>query len=146
MKARGAIEILLVEDSPSDAFITQEALKEATFPTRVHLVSDGVEAMAFLRRESQYSESPRPDIILLDLNTPRKDGREVLNEIKADASLKRIPVAVLTSSSAESDISTAYDLHANCYITKPSTFGKFKEVIRSLEHFWFRSVTLPSND
>jgi chemotaxis family two-component system response regulator Rcp1 len=137
------IEILLVEDSPSDAFITQEALKEAKFSTRVHLVPDGVEAMAFLRRAAPYAKSPRPDIILLDLNTPRKDGREVLDEVKADGQLKLIPVVVLTSSSAESDIHKAYELHANCYITKPSTFDNFKNVVRALENFWFNCVTLP---
>src|SRR5690348_1429990 len=146
MKAKREIEILLVEDSPSDAFITREALKEAKTPNRVHLVPDGVEALAFLRRETNYSGMPRPDIILLDLNTPRKDGREVLSEIKADASLRVIPVIVLTSSTADSDIHKSYELHANCYITKPSTFDKFKEVIHSFESFWFNSVTLPSND
>jgi len=139
------IEILLVEDSPSDAFITREALKEAPV-VNVHLVQDGVEAMAFLRREGDYENAPRPDIILLDLNTPRKDGREVLSEIKTDHSLRSIPVIVLTSSSAESDIHHAYSLQANCYITKPSDFTHFKEVIRSMENFWFNCVTLPGHD
>jgi chemotaxis family two-component system response regulator Rcp1 len=146
MQRREIIDILLVEDSPSDAFITQEALKEARFPTRVHHVPDGVEAMAYLRKEQDYRTAARPDLILLDLNTPRKDGREVLHEIKADPSLKLIPVIVLTSSSAESDVHKAYELHANCYITKPSTFGDFKAVIRSLETFWFNSVTLPMHE
>ncbi len=138
-----SIEILMVEDSPSDAFLTSEALKAAQELSRVHVVNDGVEAMEFLRREGAFIAAPRPDIILLDLNMPRKDGREVLAEIKADAKLKSIPVIVLTSSSAEQDIVHAYSLHANCYITKPADFNRFKEVIRSIETFWFGNVTLP---
>ena len=138
-----SIEILMVEDSPSDAFLTSEALKAAQELSRVHVVNDGVEAMQFLRREGAFIGAPRPDIILLDLNMPRKDGREVLAEIKADAKLKSIPVIVLTSSSAEQDIVNAYSLHANCYITKPADFNRFKEVIGSIETFWFGNVTLP---
>ena len=146
MKMKRDIEILLAEDSPSDAFITTEALKEAKTPNRVHLVQDGVDALAFLRQEANYAGAPRPDIILLDLNMPRKDGRELLSEIKADPNLKLIPVIVLTSSSADSDIYKSYELHANCYITKPSSFTNFKEVIQSIESFWFNSVTLPTNN
>jgi two-component system, chemotaxis family, response regulator Rcp1 len=141
-----SIEILMVEDSPSDVFITKEALKQAPELSHVHVVSDGVEAMEFLRREGPFAAAPRPDIILLDLNMPRKDGREVLAEIKADAKLKSIPVIVLTSSSADQDIANAYSLHANCYITKPADFTRFKEVIRSIESFWFGNVTLPPHD
>jgi chemotaxis family two-component system response regulator Rcp1 len=141
-----SIEILLVEDSPSDVFITQEALKQTRELSHVHVVNDGVEAMEFLRQEGSYEAAPRPDIILLDLNMPRKDGREVLGEIKADAKLKSIPVIVLTSSNAEQDIAHAYSLHANCYITKPADFTRFKEVIQSIETFWFGNVTLPPHD
>jgi two-component system, chemotaxis family, response regulator Rcp1 len=143
---KASMDILLVEDSPSDAFITREALKDPQVPHVVHQVEDGVEAMAFLRREGNYRHVPRPDLILLDLNTPRKDGREVLAEIKADNHLKSIPVIVLTSSGAQSDIHNAYQLHANCYITKPTDFERFKAVIRSLEDFWFSCATLPSNE
>jgi two-component system, chemotaxis family, response regulator Rcp1 len=141
-----SIDILMVEDSPSDAFLTREALKQAKECSRVHVVNDGVEAMEFLRREGAFAGAPRPDIILLDLNMPRKDGREVLAEIKGDAKLKSIPVIVLTSSSAEQDILHAYSLHANCYITKPADFNRFKEVIKSIEMFWFGKVTLPPHD
>jgi len=141
-----SIDILMVEDSPSDAFLTREALKQAKESSRIHVVNDGVEAMEFLRREGAFAGAPRPDIILLDLNMPRKDGREVLAEIKGDAKLKSIPVIVLTSSSAEQDILHAYNLHANCYITKPADFNRFKEVIKSIEMFWFGKVTLPPHD
>ncbi len=146
MKPSGSINILLVEDSPSDAFIAAEALKDTQMPGHLHHVEDGVEAMEFLRHEGKYRNAPRPDLILLDLNTPRKDGREVLSEIKDDGDLKCIPVIVLTSSSADSDIEQAYRLHANCYITKPADFGRFKKVIRSLEDFWLNCVTLPHSD
>jgi two-component system, chemotaxis family, response regulator Rcp1 len=138
-----SMEILMVEDSPSDVFLTSEALKQVKERSRVHVVNDGVQAMEFLRRQGAFREAPRPDIIFLDLNMPRKDGREVLAEIKSDETLKCIPVIVLTSSSAEQDISKAYSLHANCYITKPADFQKFKEVIKSIEAFWFGNVTLP---
>jgi two-component system, chemotaxis family, response regulator Rcp1 len=141
-----SIDILMVEDSPSDAFLMREALKQAGERSRVHVVSDGVEAMEFLRREGAFNSAPRPDIILLDLNMPRKDGRELLAEIKGDAKLRSIPVIVLTSSSAEQDIANAYSLHANCYITKPADFTRFKEVIKSIEAFWFRNVTLPPHE
>ena len=137
------MDILLVEDSPSDAFIAKEALKRAGGSSNLHVAHDGVEALAFLRKQGEYFDAPRPHIILLDLNMPRKDGREVLAEIKNDERFKCIPVIVLTSSSAEQDIAKAYELHANCYITKPTDFSKFKELIQSIETFWFTNVTLP---
>ena len=137
------IEILLVEDSPSDAEFTIEALKEAKVRNHLSLVEDGVQAMEFLRRQGQYTSAPRPDLIMLDLNLPRKDGREVLAELKADDHLKMIPVVVLTTSRAEEDVLRAYQLHANCYITKPVDFGKFLEVVRTIESFWLFVVTLP---
>ncbi len=137
------MEILMVEDSPSDAFIVKEALKRAGGSSNLHVVPDGVEAMAYLRRQGEYFDAARPDIILLDLNMPRKDGREVLAEVKRDDKLRCIPVIVLTSSNAEQDVSKAYELHANCYITKPTDFSKFKELIKSIEAFWFSNVTLP---
>jgi CheY-like chemotaxis protein len=138
-----AAEVLLVEDSPADVLMTQEAFDQAKLPINLHVVEDGVEAMAFLRRAGQYSAMPRPDLILLDWNLPRKDGREVLAEVKADAHLKTIPVVVLTTSQAERDILTAYGLHANCYITKPVNFGNFVEVLREIGNFWLTVVTLP---
>ena len=139
-----AVEILLVEDSPSDTELTLEALQTAKMRNHVSTVQDGVQAMEFLRRQGPYAEAPRPDLILLDLGLPRKDGREVLAEIKADESLKSIPVAVLTSSCSELDMARAYQLNANCYITKPVDAGQFLEVVRSIESFWFMIVTLPS--
>jgi len=140
------LEILIVEDSPSDVFLAQEALKQTNETCRVHVASDGVEAMEFLRKQGPHTKAPRPDLILLDLNMPRKDGREVLMEIKSDDNLKSIPVLVLTSSSAEQDINKAYSLHANCYITKPADFARFKAVINSIQAFWFGNVTLPPHD
>ena len=140
------MQILMVEDSPSDVFITQEALKGAQGLTDIHVVHDGAEAIAFLRKQPPYTDAARPDLILLDLNMPKKDGREVLAEVKNDDRLKTIPVIVLTSSSAEQDIVKAYSLHANCYITKPADFHKFKEVIKSIENFWFSKVTMPPHD
>ena len=137
------IEILLVEDSPSDAEFTIEALKEAKVRNHLSLVEDGVQAMEFLRRQGQYTSAPRPDLIMLDLNLPRKDGREVLAELKADDHLKMIPVVVLTTSRAEEDVLRAYQLHANCYITKPVDFQQFLNVVRSIESFWLFVVTLP---
>jgi len=139
-----SVEILLVEDNPGDVRLTQEALKDNKMHNNLHVVEDGVEALAFLRKEGQYSGSPRPDLILLDLNLPRKDGREVLAEIKADARLRRIPVVVLTTSKAEEDILRAYDLSANCYITKPVDFEQFIRVVKSIEDFWLAMVKLPS--
>ena len=137
------IEILLVEDSPSDAEFTSEALKEAKVRNHLSIVEDGVQAMEFLRRQGRYSNAPRPDLIMLDLNLPRKDGREVLAELKADDNLRMIPVVVLTTSRAEEDIIRAYKLHANCYITKPVDFQQFLSVVRSIESFWLFVVTLP---
>jgi len=137
------IRILIVEDSPSDAFIVNEALEQGQVPTELFAVHDGVEAMEFLRHQGKYADAPRPDIILLDLNMPRKDGREVLAEIKTDEKLKDIPVIVLTSSAADQDVLTAYRLHANCYLAKPVDFSKFKDLVRTIETFWFKNVTLP---
>ena len=140
------IEILLIEDSPGDVRLCIEALKEARVLNSMTVAADGVEAMALLRREGRYAASVRPDLILLDLNLPRKDGREVLAEIKADASLKRIPIVVLTTSQAEEDVVSAYDLHANCYITKPVDFRQFIKVVQSIEDFWLTVVKLPRSD
>lgn len=139
------IEILLVEDSPSDTDLTLEALKESKIANHLSMVEDGVQALKFLRRQNGFSEAPRPDLILLDLNLPGKDGREVLAELKADPDLKTIPVVVLTMSRAEADIFRAYELQANCYITKPLDFVQFLDVIRTIEHFWLAVVTLPRN-
>ena len=139
------IEILLVEDNPGDVRLTQEALRDAKVHNTLHVVTDGVEALAFLRREGKYAGSRRPDVILLDLNLPRKDGREVLAEIKVDEELRSIPVVVLTTSTAEQDILKAYELHANCYITKPVDLEQFIEVVRSIQDFWFTVVRLPPN-
>jgi two-component system, chemotaxis family, response regulator Rcp1 len=132
-----------VEDSPSDAEFTIEALKEAKVRNHLTLVEDGVQAMEFLRRQGQHAGAPRPDLIMLDLNLPRKDGREVLAEIKTDENLKMIPVVVLTTSHAEEDVVRAYQLHANCYITKPVDFQQFLNVVRSIESFWLFVVKLP---
>jgi two-component system response regulator len=137
------IEILLVEDNPGDIRLTKEALRDSKIHNNLSVVTDGVEAMAFLRREAEYNRSPRPDIILLDLNLPRKDGREVLEEIKADESLRRIPVVVLTTSDDEQDIVQSYDLHANCYITKPVDLNRFITIVKTIENFWFSIVKLP---
>ncbi len=137
------IEILLVEDSPSDTELTIEALKDGKVTNRLSVVEDGVQAMEFLHRQKTYATAPRPDLILLDLNLPRKDGREVLAELKSDPDLKTIPVVVLTTSSAERDVRQAYTLQANCYITKPVDFKQFLQVVRSIEHFWLTVVTLP---
>jgi chemotaxis family two-component system response regulator Rcp1 len=137
------IEILLVEDNPGDVRLTCEALRDAKVANQLHVVADGVEAMSFLRRESRYAGVPRPDLILLDLNLPRKDGREVLAEIKQDADLRRIPVVVLTSSAAEQDVVHAYSLHANCYIIKPVDLDQFLRIVRSIEDFWLVVVKLP---
>jgi CheY-like chemotaxis protein len=138
-----AIEILLVEDSPSDADLTIEALGEARVVNHLHVVEDGVEAMAFLRRTGQYQDAPRPDLILLDLNLPRKDGREVLAEIKADPELATIPVVVLTTSAADEDILRSYQLHANCYVTKPVGFEEFLQIVKSIQSFWLAAVKYP---
>jgi CheY-like chemotaxis protein len=137
------IEILLVEDSPSDTELTIEALKEAKVRNNLSIVEDGVLAMEFMRRQGRFTQATRPDLILLDLNLPRKDGREVLAELKADESFKTIPVVVLTTSSAEQDVLRAYQLHVNCYITKPIDFQQFLNVVRSIESFWLYVVALP---
>ncbi len=137
------IEILLVEDSPGDVRLTQEALKDGKVRNHLHVVSDGVEAEQFLHRQGPFADAPRPDLILLDLNLPRKDGRELLGEIKTDPALRRIPVVVLTTSSAEEDILRSYDLHANSYITKPVDLDQFMNVIRQIEGFWLTVVQLP---
>jgi len=143
--ARGEpIEILLVEDSPDDADLTIDALRDGRVRNRVTVVDDGVEAMAYLRKEGKYADAPRPDLILLDLNLPRKNGREVLAEVKQDPHLRRIPVVVMTSSDDEKDILTAYNLYVNCYVTKPVDLDQFIKVVKSIEHFWFCVVKLPA--
>jgi len=137
------IEILLVEDSPGDIRLTIEAMKDGKIHNHLSVVNDGEEALAYLRRQGQYAKVPRPDLILLDLNLPKKDGREVLREIKQEEDLKRIPVVVLTISTAEKDILKSYDLHANCYVNKPVDFDQFTHVVKSIEDFWFSVVKLP---
>ena len=139
------IQILLVEDSPTDVLLTREALARFRLLNTIHVVDNGEDALAFLRREGPYSHAPRPHLILLDLNLPRKDGREVLQEIKTDNRLKLLPVVVLTSSKAEEDVVKSYDLHANSYICKPVEFDKFAEAMRCIGEFWFAVVTLPSS-
>ena len=138
------VEIFLVEDNPGDVRLTAEALQEGKVWNRLSVAPDGVEALAFLRREGTYGAAPRPDVILLDLNLPKKDGREVLAEIKADETLRTIPVVVLTTSKAEQDILRTYNLHANCYITKPVDLDKFMSVVKAIEDFWLCVVKLPS--
>ena len=140
------VEILLVEDNAGDVRLTREALKEGRIRNRLHVVSDGEHALRFLRRQDEYADAPRPDLILLDLNLPRLDGREVLTDIKNDPRLKQIPVVVLTSSRAEKDLLSAYDQHANCFITKPVGFEDFMEVVRSIESFWLSIVVLPPKE
>ena len=137
------VDILLVEDNPADVRLTEEALKDAKVSNNLAVVGDGVEAMKFLQHQTPYVDSPRPDLILLDLNLPRKDGREVLAELKNDEELRRIPVVILTTSQAEEDILKTYDLHANCYITKPVDLDQFIKVVRSIENFWLTVVKLP---
>jgi two-component system, chemotaxis family, response regulator Rcp1 len=137
------VEILLVEDSPGDVRLTREALRDAKIKNNLHVVEDGVEAMAFLRREGKYAGVPRPDLILLDLNLPRKSGREVLTEVKSDPVLRTIPVVVLTTSADEQDIVRSYQHHANCYITKPVDLEQFLTVVSSIEDFWLSIVRLP---
>jgi two-component system, chemotaxis family, response regulator Rcp1 len=144
MNAVKAIEILLIEDNAGDARLAKEALRDAKVKNNLSWVGDGVEAIAYLRKEGDYHKVPRPDLILLDLNLPRKDGREVLSEIKSDRNLKRIPVVILTTSQAEEDIFKAYHLNANCYITKPVDLDQFIKVVRTIEDFWLTIVKLPS--
>jgi len=137
------VEILLVEDNPGDARLAKEALKESKVYNNLSTVGDGEEAMKFLHKEGRYMDAPHPDVILLDLNLPRKDGREVLAEIKADEALKRIPVVILTASQSEEDIVKTYDLHANCYISKPLGLPQFMKVVEGIENFWLSIVKLP---
>ena len=142
----GCIQVLLVEDNPGDVRLTKEALKEGKLLNQLTVVGDGVEALSFLRKQGIYADAPQPELILLDLNLPKKDGREVLAEIKADPNLRRIPVVVLTTSSSEEDILKIYDLHANCYITKPVDLEQFMGVVKSIEDFWVSVVKLPSHE
>ncbi len=137
------IQLLLIEDSPGDVRLTQEALKDAEVQIKLHVAQDGSEAMAFLRREGKYSTAPRPDLILLDLNLPKKDGREVLQELKTSPAFKSIPIVVLTTSASDADILQSYLLHANCYITKSVDLKGFLRVVKSIDSFWFSVVKLP---
>ncbi len=141
--AGAPVDILLVEDNPGDYRLTKEALKEGKVYNNLHWAQDGVEAIEFLKRRGKYDAAPRPDIILLDLNLPKKDGREVLSEIKRDEALRTIPVVILTTSKAEEDVLRSYDLHANCYVTKPVDLDKFIVVVQSIDRFWLTVVTLP---
>jgi CheY-like chemotaxis protein len=138
------IEVLLVEDDEGDVLITREALAEGKVLNHLNVAADGVEALAYLRREGRYGDATRPDLILLDLNLPRRDGRQVLADIKGDADLRRIPVVVLTTSEAEEDVLRSYDLHANAYVTKPVDFDRFVEVVRKIDDFFISVVRLPS--
>ena len=140
------VEVLLVEDNPADVDLTIEAFKEAKLRNRLHVAKDGVEAVSYLRRQGEFAEAVRPDVILLDLNLPKKDGREVLEEIKSDPALDMIPVVILTTSRDEADVLRAYKCHANCYITKPVDFDRFMEVVKSIEDFWLTVVRLPPNN
>jgi len=137
------VDILLVEDNPADVRLTQESLKEVKMSNTLHVVEDGVEAMEFLRKEGKFVDAVRPDLVLLDLNLPRKDGREVLKEIKEDDDLKRIPVVVMTTSDDEQDVLRSYNLHANCYIKKPVDFNQFIAVVKAMDDFWLTIVRLP---
>lgn len=139
------VEFLLAEDNPGDVRLTKEALRDSKVLNNLNVVQDGVEALAFLHREGKYADAPRPDVVLLDLNLPKKDGRQVLEVIKSDPALKRIPVVIITSSEAEQDIMRTYDLHANCYVAKPVDLDQFIKVIQSIENFWLTIVKLPSN-
>jgi CheY-like chemotaxis protein len=137
-------DVLLVEDSAAEARLAREALRETRFPVELHVASDGVQAMDFLRRQGQYRDAPTPHLVLLDLNLPRKDGREVLQDIKSDPVLRRIPVVVLTTSQAESDIIRAYELYANCYIQKPLELDGFIEIVKSIHRYWLQMAELPA--
>ncbi len=142
-KARPVFEVLLVEDSPGDVRLTREAFKDAKVPINLRIAADGTEAMAFLKREGKHAHAPRPDLILLDLNLPKKDGREVLEEIKQSPALKSIPIVILTMSKSEEDVLRSYSLHANCYIPKPVSLDGFLTVVKSIEEFWLSTVMLP---
>ena len=142
-KSLRPINVLLVEDSPTDQLMTREALEHAKVLLNLHIVDDGIQAMEFLRNIGKYAGAARPDLILLDLNLPKRDGRAVLEEIKSDPHLKAIPVVILTTSKTDDDIARAYNAHANCFITKPVGFANFNEVMRSIERFWFAVVSLP---
>ncbi len=141
-----AVQILMIEDNPADVRLTTEGLKDAKLHINLNVAKDGVEAMAYLYREGKYAAAPRPDLIILDLNLPRKDGREVLAEIKRDETLRRVPVVILTASEADEDILRAYDLHVNCYITKPVDLDQFIKVVQNIEEFWLTIVKLPPNE
>lgn len=143
MSPQQPIEILLVEDNPGDVQLTKIAMRDSVIPNRLSVVEDGVQAMEYLRQEGEFEDAPRPDIILLDLNLPMKDGREVLSEVKHDKDLRRIPVIVLTTSSDERDIHNSYDLYANCFISKPLDIDSFMKMARKIENFWFSIATLP---
>jgi CheY-like chemotaxis protein len=138
-----AVEILLAEDNPGDITLTKKALERNKLANNLHVVTDGVEALEFLRQEGEYTDKPRPDLVLLDLDMPRKDGRDVLEELEDDDDLRRIPVVVLTSSEAEEDIAKSYQLNANAYVTKPVDFDGFSEIVNRIENFWFKIVTFP---
>lgn len=144
MERLKSIDILLAEDNIGDIRLTEEAIKESKLKINLHVVMDGEEAMKYLRKEGKYADEPRPDLIILDLNMPKKDGRQTLAEIKADQKFKKIPVVILTISKAENDVLQSYEHHANCYITKPLDLDKFVEVVKTLDNFWFSIVTLPS--
>jgi len=144
-KSGNAVDILLVEDNPADVALTEEALQESKLSNRLMVAEDGVEALAMLRRQGAHANLPKPDLILLDLNLPRMDGREVLAEIKKDDSLRRIPVVILTTSKAEEDVFRTYDLHANCYITKPIDLQQFVKVVKTIDDFWLTIVRLPAS-
>ena len=141
--SRRPVVILIVEDNPTDVLIAREGFLGAEMPNTLHVADDGIEAMEFLRQRGKYATAPRPDLIVLDLNMPRKNGHEVLTEIKADDALKHIPVVILTTSKSEEDITKAYRCHANCYISKPVDFDEFTKVVQTIQDFWFSIVTLP---
>jgi two-component system, chemotaxis family, response regulator Rcp1 len=143
IKKEGIMEVLLVEDSPGDVRLTREAFDHAEISVRLHVAVDGVEAMAFLKREGDHAEAARPDLILLDLNLPKMDGREVLANIKQDLSLRTIPTVILTTSEAEADINKSYDLHANAYVSKPGQLDAFESLVRSIGDFWLTKAKLP---
>lgn len=144
IKSKSPVNILLIEDNPGDVRLTQEAFKEGNMNIKLDVVMDGVEAIKYLRKEMPYNQATMPDLILLDLNLPKKDGREVLQEIKTDNKLKRTPVVVLTTSNAQQDILKSYNLHVNCYVNKPVDFDKFFDIIQKIEDFWLSTAILPT--